>query len=40
MRTIQILTLFAILLTATIFATQASACPRGYFQCGGACCPR
>jgi hypothetical protein len=29
------------LTTASLAATrQASACPGGYFQCGGACCPR
>jgi hypothetical protein len=34
--------LAAVALTTTSLAAtrQASACPGGYFQCGGACCPR
>jgi hypothetical protein len=41
MRTIRILTLVltTTVLAATIFTTQASACPGGYVACGSACCP-
>jgi|HubBroStandDraft_4_1064222.scaffolds.fasta_scaffold28828_1 hypothetical protein len=39
MRTIRILGTLAAMLTAIASVTPASACPNGYVQCGGACCP-
>jgi len=39
MRTIRILGLLVTILTAAGAVTPASACPAGYFMCGGACCP-
>jgi hypothetical protein len=39
MRTIRILGALATMLAAIVSVTPASACPSGYVQCGGACCP-
>ncbi len=39
MRTIRILGILAIVLATTCVSTSASACSKGYFRCGGACCP-
>ena len=39
MRIIRTFAILAAVLAATCVATSASACPGGYVQCGGACCP-
>jgi hypothetical protein len=39
MRTIWILGILVAVLAMSSVVTPASACPAGYFQCGGACCP-
>ncbi|WP_258767217.1 MULTISPECIES: hypothetical protein [Bradyrhizobium] len=39
MRTIKILGMLVSILTTIYAVTPASACPAGYFSCGGACCP-
>jgi hypothetical protein len=39
MRTIRILGILAAMLATIANVSPASACPSGYVQCGGACCP-
>jgi hypothetical protein len=39
MRTIRIIGMIAAMLATATVVTPASACPAGYIQCGGACCP-
>jgi hypothetical protein len=39
MRTIRIIAMIAAMLATATVVTPASACPAGYIQCGGACCP-
>jgi hypothetical protein len=39
MRAIRILGLIAAMWATAAIVTPASACPAGYVQCGGACCP-
>jgi hypothetical protein len=39
MRTIRIIGMIAAMLASATVVTPASACPAGYIQCGGACCP-
>jgi hypothetical protein len=39
MRMIRIIGIIAAMLATANVVTPASACPAGYVQCGGACCP-
>jgi hypothetical protein len=40
MRYIQSLALILTLLAVASYATEAGACPGGYFRCGNVCCPK
>jgi hypothetical protein len=39
MRVIRILGILAAMMATTTIVTPVFACPSGYVQCGGACCP-